>query len=162
MKDSAKSILIGEVLGVWGMKGDIKIRSYTEEPEKIFDYPLHDQNNHSVIITLAHKKTHYFICKINNCDNRNCAERYIGIKLYVPRHIIPKIPEESFYIVDLIGLNVVNSAKVQIGIVKFVHNFGAGNIVEIEFNNKQTELFQFNKANFPQIGAGYIILHQKH
>ena len=161
MKSSRKSILICEVSGVWGIKGDVKIRSYTEEPEKIFDYPLHDQNNNPIIITRVHAKAHHFICKINNCDNRNCAEQYIGMKLYVPRHIIPKIPEESFYIVDLVGLNVINSDKEQIGIVKFIHNFGAGNIVEIEFNNKNTELFEFNKTNFPDISTDYIILNQR-
>ena len=160
MKDTTKSILIGEVLGVWGIKGDIKISSYTEVPKQIFDYPLHDQNNNPITITLVHEKTHHFICKINNCDEQNCATQYIGMKLYVPRHIMPTIPEESFYIVDLVGLNVINPAKESIGIVKCIHNFGAGNIVEIEFHNKQTELLEFNKTNFPKISSDYIILHK--
>ena len=75
------------------------------------------------------------------------------------RASLPKLEEDEFYIADLNHLPVLNQDHKEIGKIKNILNFGAGDIIEIEFLNQTTELLPFNKKFFPLITKDYVVLN---
>jgi len=107
---------VGCFVGVHGIKGQVKLKSYTEIPESIFDYKdIFLENNNKIIMKLVGKIKQNLICKIENVETRNDAENYRGLKLFVKRDELPKIKENEYYHRDLIGFNVYNKNRESFG-----------------------------------------------
>jgi len=128
---------VGCFVGVHGIKGQVKLKSYTEIPESIFDYKdIFLENNNKIIMKLVSKIKQNLICKIENVETRNDAENYRGLKLFVKRDELPKIKENEYYHRDLIGFKVYNKNRESFGEIISFNDFGAGLLIEVKKENK--------------------------
>lgn len=160
--DSTK-VCLGKIVGVHGIKGEVKIKSYTAIDKDIAAYgELTDEKQtqaFSIKVT-GHSKDLLRI-KIKGVDDRTKAETLIGTELYAERTALPELnTEDVFYETDLIGLKVLDEEKNEIAKIIGFYNFGAGEILEIKLKNGRAEMLPFNKGYVPEVNldAGYIIV----
>ncbi len=156
-----KKICIGQFLGAHGVKGLVKLASFTQEPEDVAAYgPLADEaGKRSWKIKLKSWNKTHFITEIKGISDRDQAEALKGIKLYVARDLLPEADEGSYYYTDLIGLDARTSDGVVFGKVLSVQNYGAGDILEIS-RPGGSELFPFSNAVVPDVhvAEGYLVI----
>lgn len=127
-------VLMAEVVGVHGIKGAVKLKILSDDPEALPDYaPFCDatrKKTFEILSVQQHGGT--YLADIEGITDRNAAEKMRGTKLYVPRDRLPEIDEEeTFYHVDLIGLAARWPDGKPMGKVVSVANFGAGDLIEI-------------------------------
>jgi 16S rRNA processing protein RimM len=158
MTTDNKLILLGVISAAHGIRGDVLIKPYTEKPENLATLPVTDSNGNALVIKIIrNNKKNELICRIQNCTDRNHAEALKGTKLYCQREDLPEIEEEEFYIEDLRGLNVLDESEKIIGTISDVVNYGAGDIIEIKFEDGSSEMFPFTKELFPHIKKDYVV-----
>lgn len=156
-----KKICIGQFLGAHGVKGLVKLASFTQEPEDIGTFgPLFDAAGKRTW-TAALKswnKTH-FIAEVKGVSDRDQAEALKGIKLFVARDLLPEAEAGSYYYTDLMGLEARTSEGEVFGKVLSVQNYGAGDILEIT-RPGGSELFPFSNAVVPEVhvAEGYLVI----
>ena len=152
MPEGKNLVCIAVISAAHGIKGLVKIKSFTENPQSIFDYDkLTDESGHVVQLHPCGESAGMLLAQIDQVTDRNAAEALKGTKLYIPRDALPTTKEGEFYIEDLIGLKVKIADGRTVGTVKHVANYGAGDVVEIAFNNGTEELYSFTQENFPQV-----------
>lgn len=151
-----KLILIGIISSPHGIKGDCIVKSFTgTDIDKLL---ILNNKGEDLKFTVIRKNSKGdFICRFNDIKTRTEIEKLKGYKLFCLKSTFPKLDEDEFYAEDLKGLNVVNTNLESIGIVLGTYNFGAGDIVEIKFNQEKIALFPFTKEFFPEITNDYII-----
>ena len=155
-----KLILIGVISLAHGIKGEVIIKSFTSPPENIFNLKIEDRSGNDISINHVSKhKSGGFICTVSGCWARNQAEQLKKTALYCRRSNLPLLAEDEFYFEDLKGKIVKNDKDEEIGRIINVDNFGAGDIIEIKFNdNSRTEFFPFTDEFFPVIDKDYVLL----
>jgi len=146
-------ILLGQITGAHGIRGDVVIRTFTAEPDGIADYgPLIDQHGRSHTIKSVRVTPKAVIARLDGVTDRNAAEALRGTELHVDRDRLPAPEEGEFYIEDLVGLAAVSPDGARLGEVISVQNFGAGDLLELRLPNKrQTELVPFTDAFVPEV-----------
>lgn len=156
-------ICLGVIVGAHGIKGEVKVRSFTENQRDIDNYGvLSDKNgNKKFSVRVVGLAKDFLRVKIEGCNDRNTAEKLKGTELYVERSVLPSTVEEEFYQTDLIGLEVKNEKGEIVGKVEAFYNFGAGDIIEIRMKQK-LEMLPFNKNFVPvvNIDDGFIIIQE--
>ncbi|MEL7107881.1 MAG: ribosome maturation factor RimM [Pseudomonadota bacterium] len=127
-------IVVGAILGAHGVRGDVRVKSFTGEPEAVFDYgPLLDEGGDVLIAPLrARPAKDHFIVTPETLRQKEDWDGLKGTKLYVPRADLPEPDEDEFYIDDMVGLDVFTDGDEPIGRVKAVLNHGAGDLVEVQ------------------------------
>ena len=131
----AQRVLVGVVAAAHGVRGLVKVKSYTAVPADIAAYgPLADETGRRRVglhvMSAAGAGT--LICRIDGVDDRDAAEALKGLRLYVDRAALPPPDAEEYYHADLIGLAAELPDGTPFGRVVAVHNHGAGDILEIE------------------------------
>ncbi|MEJ0095440.1 MAG: ribosome maturation factor RimM [Methylocella sp.] len=148
-------ILVGRFGAPHGLKGDLRLQSFTDVPNAIASYePLTDASGvrRFSIKTLRHVKDNVFVARIVGIEDRTAAESLTNLQLFLPRDCLPKTDEDEFYLADLIGLAAVRKSGESIGRVTNVLNFGAGDILEIApEGGGEALLLPFAKAVVPEI-----------
>ena len=126
-------VLLAIVTGVRGLKGDLRIKSFTAESNSLGAYgPLWDKAGRKKYqVRILGESKGQLIAQINGIKNRTEAEVLKGLELYIPRDALPLLGEEEFYYTDLIGLQAVSISGELLGKVSAVENYGAGDIIEI-------------------------------
>lgn len=161
-------ICLAVIAGAFGVKAEVKIKSFTEEPAACLDYgPLLDQSGKIILTPLSSRPVKGgFAVITEEVKTREQAESLKGTQLFVPRHVLPETDEDDFYYEDLIGLDVKTTSGQRAGKVIAVHEFGAGDMLEIlppKAGGKQPASFfhTFTKAAVPKVDlkAGRIIIH---
>ena len=160
----AERIRVARIGAAHGIRGEVKLWSFTQDPAAVADYgPLETQDGtrRFEIETLRAAKDH-FVARLKGVSDRNAAEALRNLDLYVPRERLPAIEEDdTYYYADLVGLMAVTADGALLGSVKALHNFGAGDIVEIEPDGGGTPLMlSFTAANVPAVNieAGRIVV----
>lgn len=127
-------VLLGVISTPRGIKGDVRIKSFTEVPADIAAYgPLWNTSvTRSFVLKIVAETRDHVIAHIDGVNDRDAAELLKGTKLHVERAKLPPPERDSFYHVDLIGLNAVTEEGVYLGTVSAVSDHGAGDILEIE------------------------------
>ena len=127
-------IVIGAIMGAHGVRGDVRVKSFTAEPEAIFGYaPFLDERGKSLIDPKgARPAKDHFIVMPNVAKQKEEWDALKGTTLYVPRGVLPETDEDEFYIEDLVGLAAFGGGDTPIGKVKAVFNHGAGDLLEIQ------------------------------
>jgi 16S rRNA processing protein RimM len=162
MAGSAR-ICLGQIGAPHGVGGEVRLRSFTADPQAITGYgPLETEDGRALQIETLRPAKDHFVARIYGVRDRDAAEQLTNIKLYVPRERLPE-PEEAdeFYHADLVGLAVVDPAGNNLGTVVAVHNFGAGDLIEMrECEGRSTHILPFDKATVPvvDIAAGRIVV----
>lgn len=144
MKGLRKKFLIGKILTTHNLNGNVKLLSYAEEPEEIFKYTLYDSNNNLMEckkVGLTSKKD-TFLAKFKGIDSIEEARKYRNFELFVDRNDLEEPEEDELYINDLIGMEVNGDGK--IGKIENLYNYGAGDVIEIRWNNNKLESIPFN------------------
>ena len=141
-------------MGAFGVHGEVRIKSFTAEPEALADYaPLTTEDGkRSFKVQLTRQIPQGFAARLSDVRSREEAEALKGTRLFVPRERLPSLPDDEFYHTDLIGLDVVDTGGVALGRVKAVLNHGAGDILEILTpGGKNTLLLPFTLAAVPTV-----------
>ncbi len=149
-------VLLGRITGVHGLKGEVKIAAYTAEPEDIATYGALSSADGACVFRISvirSVKGGTVIATLHGVTNREEAEKLKGTDLYVSRTVLPP-PEDDdeYYHSDLIGLNAVSPDGETIGKIVAVHNFGAGDLLEVRFEGeRQAQLIPFETAHVPRV-----------
>ncbi len=137
-----------------GVRGAVKAKCFTDELHALTAYgPLQDAAGQSYKITSAKADKIGARLTIEGIGERNAAEALRGTALFVARDKLPKLDDDDFYHADLIGLAVISETGAAIGTVAALHNFGAGDLLEVEAETKgkQSVFYPFTKAVVPEI-----------
>src|SRR5436305_8748806 len=129
-----KRVCVGVVAGAHGVRGAVRIKSFTANPEDVAGYgPLEDESGRQRFsLRLVGATKGVLIGWLSGVADRDRAEALRGLRLYLARAALPPTEEEEFYHADLIGLAAVLADGAPLGQVKAVHDFGAGDTLEIE------------------------------
>ncbi len=152
-------LLLGEIVAAHGIKGLVKVRSYTEAPDDLVAYgPLRDGGGTVVELTLRGPTKGGLLAALPGINNRNDAERLKGTKLYVERGELPELAvgDEEYYHADLIGLAVELPGGEKFGRVKAMHDFGAGDLLEVQpKGSNETIMVPFERGAVPEIDLAH-------
>ena len=156
-------VCLGQIGAAHGVRGEVRLHSFTADPAAIVTYgPLETEDGRIVEIEAMRPAKDHFVARFSGIADRDAAERLKNIKLYVPRERLPEPGEsDEFYYADLVGLRVVDRAGAHIGTVVAVHNFGAGDLIEVKWEaGNKTELLPFDAATVPEvdIAGGRIVV----
>jgi 16S rRNA processing protein RimM len=161
MKQDRK-ILVGMISGAHGVKGDVRLKSFTEEPEAILRYkPLTDESGEREFAFRLKSATNtHFIVALGGVKTREAAEALRGTKLFVDRAALPKLKKREFYEADLVGLKALDKKGKECGTVAAVHNYGGGPFLEIAPAQGKAFMLPFDKNCVPEIDpdAGHIVI----
>lgn len=160
MADDRK-ICVGVIAGAHGVRGSVRLRSFTEDPEAVGSYgPLMDEEGRKFSIRLQGVMKDHFIASIEGVKDRDEAEALKGTKLFVSRAALPKLKPREYYEADLVGLPVEDKAGVACGKVQAVHNYGGGPFLEIAPAKGGTYMLPFTKAYVPEVDikAGRVVI----
>ena len=146
-------ILVGRIAGAHGICGEVLIKAFTERPEDIAAYgPLDDGGGRTVEIETARVTPRGVVARIAGIADRSAAEALKGAALYVDRDRLPAPAEGEFYHADLIGLAAVDFQGHPLGEIVGVHNYGAGDLLELRLAAAgKTELIPFTEAFVPEV-----------
>jgi 16S rRNA processing protein RimM len=156
-------VCLGQIGAPHGVRGEVRLRSFTEEPEAIAGYgPLQTEDGRAIEIESLRPAKDHFVAALAGIHDRDAAAQLANAKLYAPRERLPQLADpEEFYYADLIGLAVVDRGGEPIGSVVAIHNFGAGDLIEVRLDaSRKSELLPFNDSNVPKvdIAAGTIVI----
>ena len=162
MSDKPDRVLLGEIGAAQGLKGEVRLRSYTQDPEAIAHYgALEDEQGRAIEIERVRVTPKALVARIKGVTTREGAEALTLTKLYIERARLPEREEDEWYHLDLIGLAAVARDGVEIGSVVAVHNFGAGDLIEIKpAGGGEAMMVPFTDAAVPEIdvAAGRIVV----
>jgi len=162
MPASAKQVCVGVVTGPHGVGGAVRIKSFTARPEDVAAYgPLADEaGRRQLELHLLGAAKGVLIARLSGVDDRNGAEALRGLRLYLARSALPHPEPEEYYHADLIGLEAVLGDGTPLGRVRAVHDFGAGDTLEIERPGAPPAMVPFTRAIVPvvDIEAGRLVV----
>lgn len=139
-----KQILVGKIVAPQGIRGEVRVQTYTENPTDMKQLTIHsprlsDGAFHFVRVIPS---SSVIIARIDGVNNRNAADLLRGVELFINRDDLPRLPDGEYYHTDLIGMRVVRDG-VQIGVVDNVQNYGGGDILELD----NGDLIAFNSVD---------------
>jgi 16S rRNA processing protein RimM len=147
-----RTICVGQFVGAHGVRGLVKLRSFTENPEMIFEYaPLSDGKGRVFVVrrkSLAHD---HFLVEVDGIANKEDADELRGDKIFVSRDVLPATKPGEFYEADLIGLAVIDADGKTYGAILDVHDHGAGTFIEIGTNKKDSFMLPFKDVFVPLV-----------
>ena len=146
-------MLVGDIGRPQGLQGEVRIRSFTAEPASIAEYgPLEDETGTRLFEIESLRVTPKALsARLKGVTTREEAEALTGTKLYVPHTRLPAREEDEWYHTDLIGLAAQDRDGAAIGTVIAVHNFGAGDLLEIRPAGGSTVLMPFTRETVPEV-----------
>lgn len=149
----AAPICVARIGAAHGVRGAVKLWTFTEDPFAVKRYgPLATRDGaRRFEVTSAREAKGHLVATLKGVTTREEAERLNGVELYVAREKLPEADENEYYHADLIGLAAVTTADEPLGRVVAIHNFGAGDIIEIAPPQGVTMLLPFTNAVVPTI-----------
>jgi 16S rRNA processing protein RimM len=153
--NNEQRVCVARVGAPHGIRGDVKLWSFTADPLAVADYGAlasKDGSRTLEIETLRPAKD-FLVARFKGIADRDAAERLRNLDLYVPRDRLPPIEEDDeFYFADLVGLVAHDPAGTRIGQIAAVHNFGAGDLLELKLDDARDTVFvPFTDATVPHI-----------
>jgi 16S rRNA processing protein RimM len=147
-------ILVGRVAGAFGVRGEVRIASFTAEPLALVDYKtlLREDGSPALTLTGGRVAKGGVVARAREIETREQAEAARGLKLFIPRALLPP-PEDDdeFYVADLVGLDVVDRDGEPLGRVRSVRDFGAGDLLEIEPPAGDSWWLPFTREAVPEV-----------
>jgi 16S rRNA processing protein RimM len=158
----AAPICIARIGAAHGVRGAVKLWTFTEDPLAVMQYGslATKDGARSFEVATAREAKGHLVATLKGVATREDAERLNGIELYIAREKLPVTGEDEYYHADLIGLAAVTSANEPLGRVVAIHNFGAGDIIEIAPAHGATMLLPFTGAVVPSVDldAGLVVI----
>jgi 16S rRNA processing protein RimM len=157
-----KRLLMGRIGAAHGLSGEVRVQSFADEPTALASYGTFATNRPGLTVTIAATRgtTGALVARIDGVNDRNAAEALNGVELYLDRDALPAPAEEEFYQSDLIGITAQLADGTEVGKVKAVLNYGAGDILEVRAQSGETFLFPFTRAVVPHLhlAQGYLVI----
>ena len=147
-------ILVGRVAGGFGVRGEVRITTFTEDPLSLKRYGAlkREDGTPGPVVKTARAAKGGVIARVEGVETKDAADAMRGLHLYVPREALPKPAEDEFYLTDLIGLRVEDVSGAALGTVASVPNFGAGDLLEIDKGDgSATWYLPFTRAAVPDV-----------
>jgi 16S rRNA processing protein RimM len=155
-------VCVARIGATHGVRGAVKLWTFTEDPFAVTRYgPLATKDGARAFeVAHAREGKGHLVATLKGVTTRNEAERLNGIELYIAREKLPATDPDEYYHADLIGLAAVTVAGEPLGKVIAIHNFGAGNIIEIAPPSGVTMLLPFSNAVVPtvDIAGGHVVI----
>ena len=154
MPDTSPRILVGRFGAAHGVRGEVRIKSFTADPMALASYAgLTDRTGQrSFRIESARPvKDDLIVARVAGLKDRNGAEALTNTEIYIAREALPPPGEEEFYIADLIGMRAELADGAPFGAITNVLNFGAGDILDIALEGGGTRLVPFTRACAPHV-----------
>ena len=161
---TSQRLLMGRIGAAHGIKGEVRIATFTGDPLAIAGYGPLETNRPGLVVTISSARlaNNVIIARIKGIEDRNSAETLNGVELYVGREQLPEPEDEDdFYHADLIGLTARLVDGTEIGKVFAIPNFGAGDILEVrDPRSGDTFLYPFTRKAVPEVhvSAGYLVI----
>ena len=155
-------VCVGAIAGAFGVRGEVRLKSFTSQPNDIAAYaPLYTEDgSRSFTVRLTRPVTGGLGARLSGVETREQAEALKGVTLWTDRDKLPALPDDEFYHADLIGLSVHDTGGALIGKVRAIYDHGAGDILEIHGpGRRQVLLLPFTRAFVPTVdlAAGRIV-----
>ncbi|GAA6163591.1 ribosome maturation factor RimM [Pelagimonas sp. KU-00592-HH] len=155
-------VCVGAIAGAYGVRGEVRLKSFTAEAEAIADYaPLTTEDGtQSFTLTITRAIKNGLAARLSGVSTKEEADALKGTQLFVPRDRLPDLDDDEFYYTDLVGLEVRDTGGTVLGHVKSVQNHGATDLLEIHGPGlKATVLLPFTREAVPtvDISGGRII-----
>ncbi len=160
-------LCVGVITGAHGVRGLVRIKSFTEQPESLAAYgKLSDEaGTRSFEVSVTGRAKGALLARIEGVTDRDQAEALRGTRLHVARDALPPLEdEEEYYVADLVGLEAVDGAGRALGRVQAVHNFGAGDVIEVVPDAQEgggpSRLWPFTRETVPEVdlAAGRLVI----
>ena len=155
-------ICVARIGAAHGVRGAVKLWTFTEDPFAVKRYgPLSTKDGvRQFEVTEAREARGHLVATLKGVTTREEAERLNGVELYVAREKLPATEADEYYHTDLIGLAAVTTADQPLGRVVAIHNFGAGDIIEIAPPAGATMLLPFTTAVVPTVDLknGHVVI----
>ncbi len=154
MNAERRKVVLGRISGAHGLKGEVRIRPYTEQPEDIGSYGAVTAvpGGRELKVKVVRLVKDGVIARIAGVTDRTMAEALKGLELEVEREALPEPVEDEYYHADLIGLVVEDQTGRKLGTVRAVQNYGGGDILEIApEDGGSTVLMSFTRESVPVV-----------
>jgi 16S rRNA processing protein RimM len=151
-------VCVGAVAGAFGVGGEARVKSFCVQPRAIGDYgPLVSEDGRRFTLRITREVKGGFAARLSGVASREEAEALRGTRLYAPRDRLPALAEDEFYHADLIGLQVVDTGGALLGRVRAIHDFGAGDVIELDGEGEL--MLPFTRAAVPTVdlAAGRLV-----
>ena len=127
-------ILVGRVAGGFGVRGEVRITTFTEDPLSLARYGAlrREDGTEALKVKTVRAAKGGVIVRVEGVESKEAADALRGLRLYVPREALPEPADDEFYLADLIGLRVEDTSGAVLGVVVAVQNFSAGDMLEID------------------------------
>jgi 16S rRNA processing protein RimM len=162
---AADLICLGVVTGPRGLHGEVRIRSFTADPDDVARYgTLCDEaGGRSFRVRVTGRSKGQLVARIEGVEDRDAAEALKGVRLHAPREVLPDAGEGEYYHADLIGLRAdlaTGAAGGPLGVVRAVYDFGAGPVLEIDGDRCGVVMVPFTRAVVPEVdvAGGRIVI----
>jgi len=158
-----KLIVVGALKGAHGVRGEVRVKSFTAMPEEIFSYGVLLDKSGMPLLTPQTNRSgkDHFIVRPKEQKQKEDWDALKGVLLHVPRKNLPQTDDDEFYIEDLVGLKVFSGGTDPSGVITAVQNFGADDLLEIRVANGGGEVFvPFTLAEVPTVdmASGRVII----
>jgi 16S rRNA processing protein RimM len=152
-KPDQARVCLGAVAGAHGVRGALRVKSFTAEPDDIAAYgPVTDETgSREFTLRIVGHARGDLVIKVDGINDRSAAEALKGTRFYVARAALPEPEADEFYHADLIGLAAEDEAGAALGTVRAVHDHGAGALIEIRSQDGAELLVPFTKAAVPVV-----------
>ena len=160
---TSQYLLVARVSGAHGVRGDVRLSTFTQDPLAIVDYRDLVRADGSAALTVLSARIAKggIIARCKGIETKEQADGLRGLTLHIPRSALPEPEEDEFYLADLIGLSAVTPEGQKIGRIKSVQDFGAGDILEVDpAEGGPTWYLPFTREAVPdvQISAGRVVV----
>lgn len=157
-----RRLCLGVIAGARGIHGEVRVRAFTERGEDVAAYgPLTDETGgRSFTLVNPRPIRGGVAARVEGVEDRTAAEALKGARLYVAREALPDLGDDEFYHADLMGARVVSPDGEEIGLVVALHDFGAGDVLEIGRADGPPLVAPFTRETVPEIdmNEGRIVL----
>jgi len=148
-----KLIQVARVAGAFGVRGELRITTFTEDPMSLaaFKALLRQDGSPGLTLTSARPVKGGVVARAKEIETREQAEAARGLTLFIPRAALPAPDEDEFYLTDLIGAVVETPGGERLGEVKSVQDFGAGDLLEVQPASGPSWWLPFTRDNVPEV-----------
>jgi 16S rRNA processing protein RimM len=159
-----EKLCVGVIVGAHGVRGDLRVKSFTDDPADLVSYgPLTDAGGaRDFKLRILGSARGLLRVRMNGVEDRNAAEALSGVELYVARDRLPEPENDEFYFADLVGLRAERPDGSFYGTVRALHDFGAGDVIEIALAEGGVVVLPFTRAVVPEIDldSGRVVIVQ--
>ena len=126
-------VCIAAIVGAHGVRGGVRIKTFTVDPTDIGRFgPVEDEaGTRRIKLTVTGEAKGLLLAKLEGVNDRNAAEALRGTRWYVAKSRLPATEEDEYLCVDLVGCRAEDEAGNELGTVKGLFNFGAGEVLDI-------------------------------